>query len=69
MRRVIVLAVSLGLLVSACSDDGADPRRPEPTSASSAAAPAPPTPAEALGLVEGWGPTAAELFGSFSPKA
>lgn len=61
MRRFVPFIVALSLLGSACSGDPqAD--KPEPTDAPSATAEAtPPTPAERLGLVEGWGPTAAEL--------
>ncbi|EON25227.1 glycoside hydrolase family 3 protein [Nocardioides sp. CF8] len=62
MRRFLPLIVALSLLGSACSGD---PEAGEPTpsgsSAPTAEATQPPTPAERLGLVEGWGPTTAEL--------
>lgn len=64
MRRFVSLIVALGLLGSACSGDP-DPASDEPvpdgSAAPSAEATTPPTPAEQLGLVEGWGPTTAEL--------
>ncbi|UUZ57915.1 hypothetical protein LP418_16335 [Nocardioides sp. B-3] len=62
MRRFVPLIVALSLLGSACSGDP-EADRPAPTDEPSATAEAsaPPTPAEALGLVEGWGPTTAEL--------
>ncbi len=69
VRALVPLVVALSLVVSACSGD---PARDEPSAESSAEATAaeagsdaeatePPTPAERLGLVEGWGPTQAEL--------
>lgn len=69
VRALVLLVVALSLVVSACSGD---PARDEPSAESSAEATAaeagsdaeatePPTPAERLGLVEGWGPTQAEL--------
>lgn len=62
MRRFIPLIVALSLVGSACSGD---PTADEPSASGSpkagAEATTPPTPAERLGLVEGWGPTSAEL--------
>ncbi|MEO7628616.1 MAG: glycoside hydrolase family 3 N-terminal domain-containing protein, partial [Nocardioides sp.] len=62
MRRFVPFIVALSLLGSACSGDP-EADRPDPTDAPSATTEAttPPTPAEKLGLVEGWGPTSAEL--------
>ncbi len=62
MRRFVPLIVALSLLGSACSGDPeADEPTADETPAASAEATEPPTPAEALGLVEGWGPTTDEL--------
>lgn len=62
MRRFVPLVVALSLLGSACSGDPAtDERAPSDEPTTAAAAPTPATPAEELGLVEGWGPTSAEL--------
>lgn len=66
VRRLVPLVVALSLLGSACTGDPADERDGDtPKAGESAAAEAepttPPTPAEKLGLVEGWGPTSAEL--------
>ena len=63
MRRFVPLIVALSLLGSACSGD---PESDQPTSGESTkagveASEPPPTPAEQLGLVEGWGPTSAQL--------
>lgn len=62
MRRIVPFIVALSLLGSACSGDPKS-EKPAPSDAPSAGAEAtePPTPAEALGLVEGWGPTTEEL--------
>ena len=62
MRRFVPLIVALSLLVSACSGDP-EVDRPAPSDEPGATATptTPPTPAEKLGLVEGWGPTSAEL--------
>lgn len=62
MRRFVPLLVALSLLGSACSGDpeaDAPERSDEPSA--TAEATTPPTPAERIGLVEGWGPTVAEL--------
>lgn len=62
MRRFVPVIVALSLLGSACSGDPAADRpvtSDEPSATVEATTP--PTPAERLGLVEGWGPTAAEL--------
>lgn len=62
MPRFVPLVVALTLLGSACSGDPeADQAAPSESPALSAEATEPPTPAEVLGLVEGWGPTTAEL--------
>ncbi|PUA81748.1 glycoside hydrolase family 3 protein [Nocardioides currus] len=64
MRRVVPLVLALSLLGSACSGDGdpgPDDQSSGGTPSASASATTPPTPAERLGLVEGWGPTTAEL--------
>lgn len=62
MRRIVPFIVALSLLGSACSGDPKS-EKPAPSDTPSAGAEAtePPTPAEALGLVEGWGPTTEEL--------
>lgn len=63
MRRSVWLSVAVILTVTACSSDPGTDTAPTDDRSSSAGAEAtePPTPAEALGLVEGWGPTPAEL--------
>lgn len=63
MRRIVPLIVALSLLGSACSSDPDSERSTtsQSPSASAEATEPPATPAERLGLVEGWGPTAAEL--------
>ena len=62
MRRWVWVLVALGLVGSGCSSDS----EPQPSAdvqppAATETATEPPTPAERLGLVEGWGPTTAEL--------
>lgn len=61
LRRAVPLLLALGLTASACSGDPAAEESPAPAEEPTAAATTPPTPAERLGLVEGWGPTQAEL--------
>lgn len=61
LRRAVPVLLALGLTASACSGDPAADRPAAPADEPAAEAPTPPTPAERLGLVEGWGPTQAEL--------
>lgn len=60
LRRAVPVLLALALTASACSGDPAADETPAPAPQASAEA-TPPTPAERLGLVEGWGPTQAEL--------
>ena len=66
MRRWVWVVVATSLTYSACSS--AEDNAPSPSRTTAASTPGepteetePPTPAERLGLVEGWGPSAAEL--------
>ncbi|QZY29837.1 glycoside hydrolase family 3 protein [Nocardioides coralli] len=62
--RPRVAALVVALLLSACTGDGTEPASEESEAAASPSAtdvPAEPGPAEEIGLVEGWGPSQAQL--------